>query len=76
MGARILNVTKMANVSTATVSRVISGTGSIKKEPRKKVLDEISVVGFDNIQFVSTYEPGITSNAEPAYKTGEMAMDY
>jgi LacI family repressor for deo operon, udp, cdd, tsx, nupC, and nupG len=46
MGARILDVAKMANVSTATVSRVISGTGKIKKETREKVLEAIDKLNY------------------------------
>ncbi|MGY4110185.1 DNA-binding LacI/PurR family transcriptional regulator [Aeribacillus sp. SP014] len=39
---RISDVAKMANVSTATVSRVLSNSGNVKKETAEKVLEAIN----------------------------------
>ncbi|MGG5253505.1 LacI family DNA-binding transcriptional regulator [Neobacillus sp. SM06] len=43
---RIADVAKMANVSTATVSRVISHTGTVKKETAEKVLEAIKKLNY------------------------------
>jgi LacI family repressor for deo operon, udp, cdd, tsx, nupC, and nupG len=43
---RIADVAKMANVSTATVSRVISNTGTVKKETADKVLEAIKKLNY------------------------------
>jgi LacI family repressor for deo operon, udp, cdd, tsx, nupC, and nupG len=43
---RIADVAKMANVSTATVSRVISNAGTVKKETADKVLEAIRKLNY------------------------------
>jgi LacI family repressor for deo operon, udp, cdd, tsx, nupC, and nupG len=43
---RIADVAKMANVSTATVSRVISNAGTVKKETADKVLEAIDKLNY------------------------------
>jgi len=43
---RIADVAKMANVSTATVSRVISNAGTVKKETAEKVLEVIKKLNY------------------------------
>jgi LacI family repressor for deo operon, udp, cdd, tsx, nupC, and nupG len=43
---RIADVAKMANVSTATVSRVISNAGTVKKETADKVLEAINKLNY------------------------------
>ncbi|PLS16053.1 LacI family transcriptional regulator [Bacillus sp. M6-12] len=43
---RIVDVAKMANVSTATVSRVISNTGSVKSGTAEKVLEAIQKLNY------------------------------
>ncbi|MBV7508417.1 LacI family transcriptional regulator [Bacillus sp. sid0103] len=43
---RIADVAKMANVSTATVSRVISNAGTVKKETAEKVLEAIKELNY------------------------------
>src|SRR4051794_21397835 len=43
---RIADVAKMANVSTATVSRVISNSGTVKKETTEKVLEAIKKLNY------------------------------
>ncbi|MFB3159928.1 LacI family DNA-binding transcriptional regulator [Neobacillus sp. 179-J 1A1 HS] len=43
---RIADVAKMANVSTATVSRVISNAGTVKKETAEKVLEAIKKLNY------------------------------
>ena len=43
---RIADVAKMANVSTATVSRVISNAGTVKKETANKVLEAIDKLNY------------------------------
>jgi LacI family transcriptional regulator, repressor for deo operon, udp, cdd, tsx, nupC, and nupG len=43
---RIADVAKMANVSTATVSRVISNAGTVKKETANKVLEAIDKLKY------------------------------
>ena len=43
---RIADVAKMANVSTATVSRVISDSGTVKKETAEKVLEAIKQLNY------------------------------
>ncbi|NYE06319.1 LacI family repressor for deo operon, udp, cdd, tsx, nupC, and nupG [Bacillus niacini] len=43
---RIADVARMANVSTATVSRVISNTGTVKKETAEKVLEAIKKLNY------------------------------
>lgn len=42
----IIDVAKNLNLSTATISRAINGTGKIKDETKKKVLDYIKEVGY------------------------------
>jgi LacI family repressor for deo operon, udp, cdd, tsx, nupC, and nupG len=42
----IIDVAKKANVSTATVSRVISNTGTVKKETAEKVLVAIQTLNY------------------------------
>ncbi len=46
MGVTIYDVAKEANVSMATVSRVINGNTNVKPATRKKVLDAIELLGF------------------------------
>jgi LacI family transcriptional regulator, repressor for deo operon, udp, cdd, tsx, nupC, and nupG len=43
---RIADVAKLANVSTATVSRVISNAGTVKKETEEKVLEAIKKLNY------------------------------
>ncbi|WP_071392736.1 LacI family DNA-binding transcriptional regulator [Bacillus tuaregi] len=43
---RIADVAKLANVSTATVSRVLSNTGKVKKETTEKVLEAIKQLNY------------------------------
>jgi LacI family repressor for deo operon, udp, cdd, tsx, nupC, and nupG len=43
---RIADVAKIANVSTATVSRVISNSGTVKKETTEKVLEAIKKLNY------------------------------
>ncbi|MED0714933.1 MULTISPECIES: LacI family DNA-binding transcriptional regulator [Aeribacillus] len=43
---RISDVAKMANVSTATVSRVLSNSGNVKKETAEKVLEAIKKLNY------------------------------
>ncbi|WP_394238695.1 LacI family DNA-binding transcriptional regulator [Niallia oryzisoli] len=43
---RIADVAKLANVSTATVSRVLSNTGKVKKETSEKVLAAIKQLNY------------------------------
>jgi len=42
----IRQVAKAAGVSTATVSRVINGTGPVKPETRDKVMSVVQQLGF------------------------------
>lgn len=44
--ARIKDVAKAAGVSTATVSRVLSGGGPVRKELRDKVLETVTALGY------------------------------
>ncbi|WP_017187570.1 catabolite control protein A [Alkalibacillus haloalkaliphilus] len=46
MGVTIYDVAKKANVSMATVSRVINGNTNVKPTTRQKVLDAINELGF------------------------------
>jgi LacI family transcriptional regulator, repressor for deo operon, udp, cdd, tsx, nupC, and nupG len=43
---RIADVAKLANVSTATVSRVITNAGTVKKETAEKVLEAIKKLNY------------------------------
>jgi LacI family repressor for deo operon, udp, cdd, tsx, nupC, and nupG len=43
---RISDVAKLANVSTATVSRVLSNAGNVKKETTEKVLEAIQKLNY------------------------------
>lgn len=45
-GINIRQVAKVAGVSTATVSRVINGTGPVKQETREKVMRVVEQEGF------------------------------
>lgn len=42
----IREVAKLAQVSPATVSRVINGTANVDEEKKKRVLNAISEIGF------------------------------
>ncbi|MDR3413346.1 MAG: LacI family DNA-binding transcriptional regulator [Formivibrio sp.] len=44
--ARIKDVALAAGVSTATVSRVLSGSGPVRKELREKVLETVAAMGY------------------------------
>src|SRR5471030_2489058 len=44
--ARIKDVALAAGVSTATVSRVLSGSGPVRKELREKVLETVATLGY------------------------------
>lgn len=44
--ARIKDVALAAGVSTATVSRVLSGSGPVRKELRDKVLETVAALGY------------------------------
>ena len=50
--------------------------GAIKavKDFGKKVPENVAVVGFDNLEIASFFNPEITSIDQPRYKIGEMAM--
>jgi LacI family transcriptional regulator, repressor for deo operon, udp, cdd, tsx, nupC, and nupG len=45
------------------------------KSKRLRVPEDISIIGFDDLQFSSIFEPGLTTIAQPAYEIGENAMD-
>ncbi|MFK4997084.1 substrate-binding domain-containing protein [Bacillus sp. N9] len=51
--------------------------GAIKaaKASGLRVPEDIAVVGFDNIQFASIFEPGITTIAQPMAEMGSKAME-
>ena len=42
----IVDVAKNLNLSIATISRAINGTGKIKEETKKRVLDYVKEVGY------------------------------
>ncbi|WP_230126894.1 LacI family DNA-binding transcriptional regulator [Bacillus sp. CECT 9360] len=44
--ARIVDVAKAANVSTATVSRVLTNSGTVKKETTDRVLEAIELLNY------------------------------
>jgi len=46
MGLTANDISRLANVSPATVSRVFSGNGYVKEETRKRVLEVASSVGY------------------------------
>ncbi|CAH0344550.1 HTH-type transcriptional repressor CytR [Bacillus sp. CECT 9360] len=46
MMARIVDVAKAANVSTATVSRVLTNSGTVKKETTDRVLEAIELLNY------------------------------
>jgi LacI family transcriptional regulator, repressor for deo operon, udp, cdd, tsx, nupC, and nupG len=43
---RIIDVAKKANVSTATVSRVITNSGTVKRETTEKVMEAIELLNY------------------------------
>mgnify|MGYP001187427210 CR=1 FL=1 len=51
--------------------------GAIKaiKSKGLRVPDDISVVGFDDIQFASIYEPALTTISQPMFEIGKKAME-
>ncbi|GCD82949.1 LacI family DNA-binding transcriptional regulator [Parageobacillus thermoglucosidasius] len=51
--------------------------GAIKaiKSRGLRVPDDISVVGFDDIQFASIYEPALTTISQPMFEIGKKAME-
>ena len=51
--------------------------GAVKaiKEEGLKIPEDIAVVGFDNTQIASVYDPRITTISQPRYKLGEIAVD-
>ena len=42
----IVEIAKLANVSTATVSRIINNTGKVNDEKRRRVLDLIEKYNY------------------------------
>ena len=44
--ATILDVAKEANVSTATVSRVLNGSYSVTDEKKRRVMEAVEKVGY------------------------------
>jgi len=40
-----------------------------------RIPDDLKIIGFDNINFASTYSPSITTVAQPKYKMGATALD-
>ena len=51
--------------------------GAIKaiKEKGLQVPDDIAIIGFDNIKFSETFEPAITTIAQPLYEMGKKSME-
>jgi LacI family transcriptional regulator, repressor for deo operon, udp, cdd, tsx, nupC, and nupG len=51
--------------------------GAIKaiKSKGLRVPDDISIVGFDDIQFASIYEPALTTISQPMFEIGKKAME-
>lgn len=45
-GVSIIDVAREANVSSATVSRVVNNINKVKPEVRQKVLDAIETLGY------------------------------
>ena len=39
-----------------------------------RVPDDVAVVGFDDIQMASIFEPGVTTIAQPMFDIGKQAM--
>lgn len=60
------DVAEYANVSVATVSRVLNQTGKVKEDTRARVMDAISTLGF--IQNVSVRAVAGVLKREPAQK--------
>jgi LacI family repressor for deo operon, udp, cdd, tsx, nupC, and nupG len=50
--------------------------GAIKAAKSKglRVPEDLSVVGFDDIQFASIFEPALTTVAQPTFDMGQKAM--
>ncbi|MEZ9903514.1 LacI family DNA-binding transcriptional regulator [Vibrio breoganii] len=63
--SNILEVSKLAGVSKATVSRVINGNGNVGEQNREKVLDAIATLNF---------RPSKTAQALATNKTNTVAV--
>ncbi len=55
-----IEIAKMANVSIATVSRVINNTGYVKKETREKVINVIEKLGYQPNEVARNLKKGKT----------------
>jgi DNA-binding LacI/PurR family transcriptional regulator len=54
---------------------VAIGAISAVKQLGKKVPDDVSVVGFDNIQMSGLVDPPLTTISQPTYEMGKRAME-
>lgn len=63
--------------TAAFVFNDLMAIGAIKavKDKGLRVPEDIAVVGFDNIQMASVFEPNITTIDQPKYAIGKKAMD-
>ena len=60
------DVAEYANVSVATVSRVLNQTGKVKEDTRARVMDAISTLGFVQNVSVRSVADTLGERASPA----------
>jgi len=61
-------------IFAASDPKAVSAIKAIKHKGLS-VPDDISVIGFDDLDIASIVEPGLTTIAQPAYELGASAMD-
>ncbi|ECD2843113.1 LacI family DNA-binding transcriptional regulator [Salmonella enterica subsp. enterica serovar Senftenberg] len=60
----MLDVSRHAGVSKATVSRVLNGTGQVKESTRQaglRIPQDVSLFGFDDAPGATWLEPGLST---------------
>ena len=80
----VYDVARRANVSIATVSRVLNRTGPVREATRQRVLQaaaelnlqiprDVSLIGFADLDFAATMNPPLTTMRQRPYEIGRLA---
>jgi DNA-binding LacI/PurR family transcriptional regulator len=72
---RLMSLPLPPTAIVAANDLVAIGAISAVKQLGKKVPDDVSVVGFDNIQMSGLVDPPLTTISQPTYEMGKRAME-
>jgi LacI family transcriptional regulator len=71
---RLLQLPEPPTAVVAANDLVAIGAATALRQLGKRVPEDISIIGYDNIRMAELYEPALTTIAQPVYEMGVTAM--